>query len=109
MQTSFFNGAFYNGDFFFGGKPPVFVKDTHDGARKRKKFAKQREEAVALKQQIREAFYGPDPVEKSSISATPLQTREKVYIADYEIARKLSEYEQLMADDDEAITILLLK
>ena len=109
MATSFFNGAFFNGDFFFGSIPPVVVVvDRHDGQRKRKRYEARRAEQEELKKQIREGFYGPDPVEIPTVEETPLQTREKVYIADHEMASKLRQYEELMADDEEAIIILLL-
>ena len=109
MPTSFFNSAFFNGEFFFGAIPPVFVRDTHDGKKKRRKFEEIRLAKEELQRQLREGLFG---VEKPTLfeadSKTLLQTREKVYIADHEMASKLRHYEELMADDEDAITILLL-
>ena len=111
MPTSFFSGAFFSGEFFFGSAPPIFVRDTHDGERKRKKFEQRIRDQEELSKQIREGLYGPDPipVEKSTLPEIYLQTEKKVYIADYEMASKLRKYEELMADDEEAITLLLLQ
>jgi len=109
MPTSFFNSAFFNGEFFFGAIPPVFVRDTHDGKKKRRKFEEIRLAKEELQRQLREGLFG---VEKPTLfeadPVTPLQTKKKEYIADYELARKLSEFEQF-ADDEEAITLLLLQ
>lgn len=119
MATHFFGSAFFGGEFFFAGT--VVVVDTHDGARKRERWKKQKEERLLLREQIRraidgEAFLAPALERIAEPGPEPLAERVDIaeLVAQVELwrsvrlaAEKWGAEQRAIDDDDEDVLLLI--
>lgn len=110
---------FYSGDFFGGlffGR--IEVIDTHDGERKRRRYAEQKEAGERLRAQIRAAIEGPSaPIlvpaleRMAEAGAEPLEARVDIgeLVAQVELWRAVREAAAKAArDDEDDVEVLLL-
>lgn len=120
--TRFFAPGFWAPGFWAGAEVPIVVEDTHDGGNRiRKQIDYYRENKAFLKRALNVAIYGEQAapeieteINQAALAMPYMLSDEQIERLVADIATKvqkriaLRKNSAILADDDEAITMLLL-